>query len=528
MKTLLILPSLLGLILCHALDIKGQTFQRTYGTSLSQTGTCIQNTPDGNYIISAIAAGVGAGSNDFLLMKVNTAGTILWSKTYGGSLGESPYYVEVCQDGGYILTGSTGSYGQGSADVFLVKTASDGALQWARTVGGSATDVGWFVKQANDGSYYVSGYTTSFAGPSFNGYFLKFDTGGNLLWSKVFNGTGGDLFYGMNKTKDGGMVLTGSTSTKSFGSSDIWLVRTDSNGDTLWTSIYGKITEDAGWAVIETSDGGFAVTGDMHKDTVTPGAHNTLLLKTNSAGNMQWAHLYGSNPGSEVGYDLRQTTDKGYVVLGNTNVYGNGSKDIFLFRTDSVGGFEWAKTYGSSMQDDSWQMRPLSNGGNMIIAATENFSANGVWDIYLLTTDSLGDAACVTDTVTPEVFTPFLQQRKGFTIISGGVQGNPTPVVNTVTLSTSDPCTFVAVDEQGRPVEAMVYPNPFSDRTVIQFTYATSIELYDSFGRIVHAWRIEPGTTETEIVRGDLPSGIYYYKLTSERGPIISGKLIVE
>lgn len=535
MKTKLF--SLLILLTSHFLlltSLSAQTFQRTYGTSGSQTGTCIQNTLDGNYIISAIANDM-TGSNDFMLFKITTSGSLLWAKMYGGTLGESPYYVSSCTDGGYILCGSTNSFGAGGNDVYLVRTDSDGNLMWSKTVGGSASDIGWFVVQMSDGGFITCGGTTSFGGPTYNGYLVKNDSDGNLLWTKVFNGTGGEFFQGMSKTSDGGVIVTGYTSTNSFGSSDIWLVKTDSNGDTLWTKQYGKITEDAGWAVVETADGGYALTGDMHKDTITPGAHNTVLLKTNSAGNMQWANLYGSNPGSEVGYDLRQTPDNGYVVLGNTGFYGQGSIDILLLRTDSMGSLKWGSTYGSIMKDDAWQFRKTSDEGNIIIAATENFAANGIWDVYIVRTDSLGVDSCFETSDTVEVFVPFLQQRSGINIISGGVLGNPNTIVTTPTLQAGNPCMLVGTEElQTADYKLQVYPNPFSETAALRITNfhelrieATKLKIYDLFGKEVNPSVIR-NSEGFVIRRGNLASGIYFYKVSDANGTEETGKVVIE
>ncbi len=514
--------------------LHGQTFQRTYGNSAAQTGTCIQPTKDGNYIISAMATGMGAGYNDCLLMKINTSGGLLWAKTYGGTGDDYPYFVASCADGGFILTGSTNSFGAGGTDVYLVRTDSNGNLLWSKTIGGAGTDIGWSVVEASDGSFYTCGQTDSFDGPSPNGYLIKNDSGGNLVWTKVFDGPNSDIFYGMNKTRDGGLILTGQVGSNSFGSSDIWLVRTDANGDTLWTSIYGKVTEDAGWSVIETADSGFAVTGDMHKDTLTLGAHNAVLLKTDSAGQMQWAKLYGSYPGSEIGYDLRQSSDKGYVILGNTGYYGNGSEDVLLFRTDSTGELEWARTFGSSMQDDAWQFRKTANDGNMIIGATENFAANNYWDIYVIKTDSLGKDSCFENNVSPEVFVPFLQQRRGFAFIAGGVEGNPATIVNTVTPLVGDPCSYAVGtwDTDTDLLQPWIYPNPFREATTITLppnlpgasTY--TFEVFDVFGKqqmISHF----TGNQFT-LRRGLLKEGTYFYKISSGNSFSFSGKLFIQ
>ncbi len=535
MKKILLL--LLTSHISYPTSLHAQTFQRTYGTSGSQTGTCIQHTLDGNYIISAIANDA-TGSNDFMLMKITTGGNLLWSKTYGGTFAETPYYVSVCTDGGYIMSGSTNSFGAGANDIYLVRTDSDGNLLWSKTVGGSASDIGWFVVQTSDGGFITCGGTNSFGGPTYNGYLIKNDSGGNLLWSKVFNGTGGEFFHGMSKTNDGGVIVTGYTSTNSFGSSDIWLVKTDSNGDTLWTRQYGKITEDAGWAVIETFDGGYALTGDMHKDTVTPGAHNTVLLKTNSSGNMQWVNVYGSIPGSEVGYDLLQTPDSGYVVLGNTNVYGNGSKEILLISADSIGILKWTQTFGSVMQDDAWQFRKTSDGGYIIVAATENFVANGNWDVYVVKTDSLSQDSCFESAVTPNVFVPFLQERSGITIISGGTLGNPNTIVNNTALLVGNPCSLVGVDEfsvsgfsEGVLTDRFqVYPNPTSGKFTIQMNNGQlsidnyQLSIYNMLGEKAYS---APINNEQLTITLFQPSGIYFLHVKTPDGVAVK-KLVIQ
>lgn len=532
MKKIFSLLLLLALNFSFLTSLHAQTFQRTYGTSGSQTGTCIQHTLDGNYIISAMANDA-FGADDFMLLKITTGGSLLWAKTYGSTGGERPYYVTSCTDGGYIMSGSTNSFGAGGNDVYLVRTDSDGNLLWSKTVGGTASDFGWFVVQASDGGFVTCGATNSFGGPTYNGYLFKNDSGGNLLWTKVFNGTGGDIFYGMSNTSDGGVIVTGYTATNSFGSSDVWLVKTDSNGDTLWTRQYGKITEDAGWAVIETNDGGYAVTGDMHKDTVTPGAHNTVLLKTDSGGNMQWANLYGSNPGSEVGYDLLQTPDSGYVILGNSNVYGNGSREAFLFATDNIGALKWGKTYGSVMQDDPWQFRKTADGGYIMVGATENFFAGNVWDVYVVKTDSLGADSCFETDTMPEVFVPFLQQRSGISIISGGVDGNPITVAANKTLLAGNPCSLVGTEElQVADYRFQVYPNPFSESATLEVVNHSSpligfeFKMYDVYGREV--LKLPITDNRLPITRGNLAGGVYFYKVSDANGTEATGKIVIE
>ena len=197
-------PILLFLILnSHFLILNcafSQTFERTYGGTRSETGTCIQHTLDGNYIVSGMAASFTNGINDAYLMKINPQGNLLWSKVYGGTNDDKFYYVSDCSDGGFILTGSTNSFGNGSNDLLLVRTDLDGNLLWSNTYGGTGDDYGWYVLQANDGGFLVSGFTNSFGHGDFDGYLVKTNSTGALQWAKRFGGTKDDNLYGMSKT----------------------------------------------------------------------------------------------------------------------------------------------------------------------------------------------------------------------------------------------------------------------------------------------------------------------------------------
>jgi hypothetical protein len=279
--------------------------------------------------------------------------------------------------------------------------------------------------------------------------------------------------------------------------------------------------------VIQTLDGGYALTGDMHRDTVTPGAHNTVLLKTDPQGNLQWAHLYGSNPGAEVGYDLLQVPDSGYLILGNSDFYGMGAEDILILRTDASGNLQWARTYGGTMKDDGWQIRK-NGSGYVIAAATENFSANGVWDTYVLSLDSAFSDSCNSISVSPEEGIPFLQQRRGAVITSGGTTGNPATVENTVTLAVFDPCSPVSTEDINQnEFSAVLYPNPSPDgKFTVYSTQSTGyIQIFDVFGKRIFEKKLN---SEIEWLRINVAGGIYFYTITSPNGQKATGKLVIE
>lgn len=407
-----------------------QQFQRTYGGTRSETATSIQKTLDGNYIMAGYSASFNNGFNDMLLMKTTTSGALLWSKWFGGSSPDIAYFVNTCSDGGFILTGSTASFGNGNTDVYLLRTDSDGNHLWSSAIGGSNIDYGWCVTETNDGGFLVSGSTQTFGAGGWDGYLLKTNSSGTLQWTKTIGGTNGDNLNGFNKTSDGGYILTGKTSTNSFGSSDTWLLKLDANCDTTWTKYYGSATEEAGSTVIETADGGFIITGDIHN---AQNIHHASLLKTDSQGTIQWARTFGGSgtTGGEFGFDVKQTTDLGYVLVGSTPAFGN-SKQIFMVKADNLGTMQWAKTYGGSDQDDPWFFQVTADSGFAIAASTQSFGA-GQYDVYLLKTDSTGSSnLCNELDVNPEIVIPPLSTRSGTTL---GTGGNPV-IAGTATLIT--------------------------------------------------------------------------------------------
>jgi hypothetical protein len=462
--------------------------------------------------------------DDAYLVKTDSIGNLLWSKTYGGAGEDICYYVSVCSDSGYILTGAS-SASNINYDVMLIRTDKNGNLLWQKYFGGSNDDYGWYVLQANDGGFVVTGFTSSFSG-TFDGYLIKTDANGNMLWNKTFGGTGTDELYGFNKTNDGGYIVAGETTTNSFGNSDIWLIRLDSIGDTLWTKQYGRSTEDGGNTAIQTSDGGFAVAGDIHSFT-TPGAHNAALLKTDSNGNLQWVNVYGSNPGAEISYDMVQNADKGYSLLCNSTVYGAGTKDVMLVTTDSLGNLKWARTYGDSLYEDCWSMQPTGNG--YAFAAESRSFTNGQGDIYFVRTDPFGNSGCHDAPVTPGVRNPVMQTRSGITISSGGsvlthnlTAGNPSTV-------TIDPCNPQSAGEWNEGVNVSVFPNPAHDILNIEtegFQQGMEFTLYDVCGRKTGSITLDKNKTALD--PKNIPAGAYIF-MVSENGKIIMrGKIIVQ
>jgi len=309
----------------------------------------------------------------------------LFKCTFGGSDDDVGNSVQQTNDGGYIITGHTRSYGAGLYDVWLIKTDASGNQLWDRTFGGSNYDVGNSVKQINDGGFIITGYTFSFSVGISDVWLIRTDANGNKLWDKTFGGRGYDTGLSVQQTDDYGFIITG---IYEIGSRSIILIRTDSNGNKLWDKIFGGTGSDEGYSVQQTSDGGYIITGCT--DSYGAGLYDVWLIKTDAGGNKLWDKTFGGS-NHDCGYSVQQTSDGGFIITGRTFSYGVGSYDVWLIRVDSNGNKLWDKTFGGTGSDIGYSVQQTSDRGYIITGCTYSYGA-GLYDVWLIKTDAGGDS----------------------------------------------------------------------------------------------------------------------------------------
>jgi len=366
-----------------------------YGGLDNDEARSVVQTVDGGYALAGSTGSFGAGTDDFWLVKVDASGNHEWNQKYGGLDNDEARSVVQTVDGGYALAGVTGTYFARNSDFWLVKTDSSGNHEWNQTYGGKRNDEVRSVVQTVDGGYALAGYTNSFGaggGHFFWGradfWLVKTDEAGNMQWSKTYGGLGNERAYSMVLTVDGGYALAGSItySGEAFnGSFDFWLVKTDASGNHEWNQTYGGQDHDETRSVIQTVDGGYALAGQ----TVSFGAGSTdfWLVKTDSSGNHEWNQTYGGPNGDEA-YSVVQTVDGGYVLAGYTSSFGAGSTDFWLVKTDSSGNHEWNQTYGGPNIDSAHSVVQTVDGGYALAGKTGIWARNS--DFWLVKTDEFG------------------------------------------------------------------------------------------------------------------------------------------
>ena len=243
------------------------SFQRTYGGIENDIGYAIRTTNDDNFIIAGGTKSYGVGGGDAYLMKINRSGNVLWSQTYGGSGMDQFADAQQTADGGYITAGMSKSYGSSRGKMYLVKTDNEGNQDWYKTYGHGDWTHAHGVQQTSDGGYILVGNSTQ-TDPWLDIRLTKVDSNGNEQWTKFFGRSYDDTGFDVKQTSDGGYIIVGRTGVWSS-NSQIWVIKTDSNGNTVWDSTLGGPGNqidgwDDGYYVEELADGSFVIGGTAH------------------------------------------------------------------------------------------------------------------------------------------------------------------------------------------------------------------------------------------------------------------------
>ena len=258
-------------------------WHQTFGSEQDEVGHSIQSLTNGSFIIVGDAFDANTGYSLITIINVGSTGNEIWSKTYGGNGNDYGYSVVVTNDGGYAISGITRSQGDSNGDAWIIKTDINGNEEWNQTYGGEGTESSRSIKQTNDGGYIFTGQTNSFGSGYNDAYLVKTDFEGNQEWMQTYGGIGTDHGRSVVQTSDDGYIISGYTD--SFGDSgfNFWLIKTDLLGNLDWQRSYGGTGDDRGFHAIQAADGGYIITG--YSNSNTNSVPDIILIKTDDLGN---------------------------------------------------------------------------------------------------------------------------------------------------------------------------------------------------------------------------------------------------
>ena len=334
------------LALCLLLGSMGLTaqnyFQKTFGGPGEDTGYSVQIAHDNNYLLVGSTENAGAGNKDILLLKTTTDGNVIWSKTYGGGNDDYPSLVIRTADLGYAILGITYSFGSGNKDIYLLKLDGNGNVIWSKCYGGPNEERGLIIHQTFDNGYIIAGSTESYGFGSKDAYVLKVDESGNVEWTTVMGGELSDTNLDIKPVADG-YILANAISSYGIGGYDFNVTKLDLSGIFLWSKNIGGTSDDNPIVLNATEDGGVIVGG--HTRSWGVGDWDMMLTKIDSNGNIVWNKIYGGG-----NYDfIRQMTtlsDGNYLIFGYNHTINVLTDAIYISKMTPEGQILWSKYYG--------------------------------------------------------------------------------------------------------------------------------------------------------------------------------------
>jgi len=314
-------------------------------------------------------------------------------RTFGTTFYDYGWGVDETFDGGAIIVGVKEYSDDRTRDILLIKVDEDGFGLWEKSFGGPDNEEAYAVKQCMNGGYILAGYSNSYGAAS-EVYVVKTDSYGKLEWDKTYGGPNLDRAYEIIETHDGHFIIVGVTNSPgiSHGNDDIWLQKIDGQGNTIWRNAYGESNHEVGYDVVELPDGGFLVLG--YKNFYDVSGKDIYLIRTDSVGTIVWAKTYGSSMVfDEIGYSIHEAYPSGYLICASTNSRDNGWFDPQVIKIDYDGNMQWSAIYnGSGRSHTRWVATPTYDGGAAIIGTTTYYHTNegDNEDIYLIKIDQQG------------------------------------------------------------------------------------------------------------------------------------------
>ena len=440
---------------------------KTFGGLSDDTPACIQTTNDNGFIILSTTQSYGAGELDIYLIKTDSIGNEQWSKTYGGSSWDEGSYILSTNDGGYLMMGSTWSFVPGG--LWLLRINSTGDTLWTKIIGSMNWDAGAYMIEASNNGYTIIGAKYYSGLGQSDLWIIRIDAMGNKLWEKIYGGVSYDFGASIIQTSDNGYLALGSSQINDTSDPEVWLIKTNSNGDSLWTKKFGT---GLGESILRTSDGNYLIAVSH------PMFINSKILKIDPDGNLLWSKSFDTS--LEYTNSIVRCPDDGFIIVGYTSMLIYGQSDLVVTKIDPDGDTLWVKMLGGSDQEIGRSVCKTSNSQYIIIGSTNAQGAGGT-DLWLILLDKEGPSD--------------VDDQLNFPISFSLSQNYPNPF---------------------NPSTKIKYSIPSVTLRQAQSDILVTLKVFDVLGNEIETLVNEEkqaGTYEVSWYAEQLPSGVYFYQL---------------
>ena len=460
-------------------------------------------------------------------------------RVFGGPGSEIAYGMKVMADSGLILAGTTNYYGSGSNSIYLIRTDKNGIHRWSKVLGGIQIEQGYDLAVQGDSAIIIVGFTNSYGNGGYDGYVIKTDTAGNLLWEKTIGGNDWDFLYSISLLSDGSAILCGKTFSFSNGGYDGYIVKIDSQGNQVWSSHVGGLGDESLNSCIVSGNNIFLVgTSRLPNNTNTTG----YLVKMDLNGNILNQFFY-TGEGND-GLNCIKNFNGNLLIGGYSQYPDSAKKDAWLFKVDTVGNIIW-NSISNNSEDDFINDATLVTSDNIVYVGQKNPSGSGEKSMFIVRIDSSNGflaAASFGGGMDEEGFkTVVLPGNRiafcGYTTSYGAGNEDVYLVILPYDTTTFEyVLDIVEYTEQLSPIgikqininKGVLYPNPSTGLICWkeqQNNFISAISLSSITGSLVY---YSTSLLQDCFDFSNVPKGIYFYKINLSNEKTLNGKLILQ
>lgn len=452
---------------------------------------------------------------------------VIWAKTFGGYDSDAGKDIINTSDGGFAIAGYSWSAGNGKSDMLLIKTDENGNVEWNKTFGGAGWEYAYSLIELSSGDLVFAGYTTSEGAGKMDFYVVKTDADGNEIWSKTFGGENIDVVFDIIETSDGNLVAFGYTGSFDVDMNDFYAVKIDMDGNEIWSKTYGGEQIETGRKVIENHNGEYMFLGST--GSYGAGNRDVYLICTNTNGEDIWKKTYGTDA-YNCAFDMIEVNNNGYAIVGHSDVHGTELLDVYYVRTDSAGNETLSKRFESELKfyDYGKSIIQTKQGYIAICGATKT-KATRANDIYMMVINENAEIMWeqIIGKEGSEWSTAFCETSDGNFAVVGHTNSEGEGRFDAYLLKVQNPYVSINSISPNDTYLMPVIPNPANNSAYLNINVGikdnATIEIYDNTGKRIKSYcDLTPGNNSivwncVDENNTKVSAGIYHVLLSSNK-----------